>query len=81
MVRLPTCTPAILAFFIRNKKQYNQRKAIATMPDITLPVQKADKVIKPPVKSLQLGDGYEQTFQNAIADVEEWKVTTPAIDD
>ena len=51
------------------------------MPEITLPVQKAEKVIKPPVKSLQLGDGYEQTFQNAIADVEEWNVTTPPMDD
>jgi phage-related protein len=51
------------------------------MPSTTLPVQKAEKVIKPPVKSLQLGDGYEQTFQNAIADVEEWNVTTPPMDD
>lgn len=51
------------------------------MPEITLPVQKAEKKITPPVKSLQLGDGYEQTFQNAIADVEEWNVTTPPMDD
>jgi len=51
------------------------------MPEITLPVQKAEKTIKPPVKSLSLGDGYEQTFQNAIADVEEWNVTTPPMDD